>query len=253
MCRPRSGGEPSSFRGREGRSVAHGRGRGSPPRRGRARSRGVVDQEVRAGRAQRPRVEAPGDARRPARPAARAAPTSVAESPIIHVSSAAGAEVAHQAEEAGGIGLARRHVARPPDPREPRGDAEALEDRAAEVAGLVGEHGEGRPRERVEGLRDAGVEARRVEEPLRVALEVDGQDLVGREVEPGVARGSARRGGAPPRRRRRGSPRAGSPRRRAPRARAPRSRRPRCRARSRRGCRRGRRRGAAPPGYPGPT
>ena len=109
-------------------------------------------------------------------------------------------------------------------------------------------------RERVEGLRDAGVEPRRVEEPLRVALEVDGQHR------------RRRRGRAPAWRRLRstrsaraladegrGSPRAGSPAcpgatRREGRVR----RRPRCRGRSRRACRRGRRRASRATGLPGP-
>ena len=112
-------------------------------------------------RAERDRVEAPGD---PGHAQARGprglhVDRGVADHPGP---GGVGAQLGQEPPEARGVGLARGHVAGAPDAREARGDAEALEDRPAEIAGLVGEDGEGRPRERLERFRDAGIEAGRV-------------------------------------------------------------------------------------------
>src|SRR6185503_19710109 len=77
-----------------------------------------------------------------------------------------GPELRQQRAQPRGVGLARRHVARAPDAREARGDAEPVQDRAAQVARLVGEYGERTAggRKLRQRLQDAGIESRRVEQ-----------------------------------------------------------------------------------------
>ena len=165
-----------------------GRGKRSTALRRRDAARSAGRSRSRSGAAARSarRVEAPGHAGHPRPGGAGHAHVGrrVAHHPGLARRSA---QLGHQAEEPGRVRLAGGDVARAPDPGEAGGDAEPLEDGAAHVPRLVREDGEGRSREGVEGLRDAGVEPRRVEEALPVAVDVDREDLLGGEPEAGVA------------------------------------------------------------------
>ena len=255
--RPRSGGGPWAFE-EEGRgSVAQRLARRAHPR--------PASEERRAGRrpagpaladAQRRGVEAPGDPGHPDPGGAGRSGRRSAESPD-HPGLGRPSRRARPSSRRSPAGSGLRAGTSPAPQTRAKREATPRPSRMARLMspGLVGEHGEGRPAEGVEGLGDArgrGASCR------------------------GAARGSSRGRRAAPRRRRGSRPawrrlrstrtRAPSPTKREDGARAGSAgapgatrcergvdARPRCRARSRRACRRGRRRGAGPPAYPGPT